>query len=476
MSKKLFTVLLLAVFVLAQFSMASAATVAGADITLTRDSEFLSAAAAAPWATATFDWTLGALPAGTTYYVDIYAREDSATYTNANCQNVATVNGGVAANGTFTYDFTGVVTANTEVYEFVMVVDDAGSCANDVAVEAADVVMHSAYVDGSAIDGFGAFPHDDFTVPGDFVACNAFEIWALGADNYATGTNPYSGFGSWNPKTTGTFATPAPVGADTSLLSWNFTFPATASGPWEMSINPEDAAGNMYDPTLAAPYTFYSTTPIASELEDCADFSDTAGHADEVYIRYLADLGLISGFADGTFGPDNTLTRAEASALIEISNGYDATTLPTSAPAGCDFTDVAATDWFAGWVWQACADGFMNGVGGGLFDPNNLLTRGQIVTVLNNVVDTGAANVNPGTHLWSGLLWGAFNDATNPYRTAAWSDVSLGAFYAEAVVESYGWGVADGTSATTFSPDQPVTRGEFAKMLYRALSYYWGGF
>ena len=31
-------------------------------------------------------------------------------------------------------------------------------------------------------------------------------------------------------------------------------------------------------------------------------------------------------------------------------------------------------------------------------------------------------------------------------------------------------GIADGTSETTFSPDQPVTRGEFAKMLYRALS------
>ncbi|MBK9603936.1 MAG: S-layer homology domain-containing protein [Anaerolineales bacterium] len=38
------------------------------------------------------------------------------------------------------------------------------------------------------------------------------------------------------------------------------------------------------------------------------------------------------------------------------------------------------------------------------------------------------------------------------------------------VIEAYGLGIADGTSETTFSPDQPVTRGEFAKMLYRALS------
>ena len=216
---------------------------------------------------------------------------------------------------------------------------------------------------------------------------------------------------------------------------------------------------------------------VPAELEDCATFSDISGSDYETYVRYLATLGLISGFADGTFGPDNTLTRAEASALIEISNGYDDTMLPTSAPAGCDFTDVAASDWFSGWVWQACDDGLMNGVGGGLFDPNNLLTRGQVVTILNNVATSYF--VNP-------ALFGGFIDTPNvlllqfptpayPYggygfRTAAWTDVSVGAFYAVPVQKAYGWGIAEGTSDTTFSPDQAATRGEFAKMLYRALS------
>ena len=63
--------------------------------------------------------------------------------------------------------------------------------------------------------------------------------------------------------------------------------------------------------------------------------------------------------------------------------------------------------------------------------------------------------------MWGGLF---------PLRSAAFSDVSLGAFYAVPVMQAYGWGVAEGTSDTTFSPDQAATRGEFAKMLYRALS------
>jgi hypothetical protein len=211
-------------------------------------------------------------------------------------------------------------------------------------------------------------------------------------------------------------------------------------------------------------------------LEDCVNFSDVAGDPNEVYIRYLADLGLISGFVDGTYGPEKTLTRAEASTLFEIANGYDETMLPPSAPTGCDFTDVSASDWFAGWVWQACADGFMNGIGGGLFDPNNLLTRGQVVTIMNNIANNLPTTPPTYTSYLDSiselnLIW----DFPPPYRyqrEAAWTDVAIGDYYAQGVIRGYGWGIVDGTSDDTFSPNAPITRSLFAKWLYRALSRY----
>jgi hypothetical protein len=209
-----------------------------------------------------------------------------------------------------------------------------------------------------------------------------------------------------------------------------------------------------------------------SEVKDCIGFSDTAGHVDEVYIRYLADLGLISGFPDGTFRPDNVLTRAEAAVLFEKANGYTAENLPTTAPTGCVFSDVNATDWFAGWIWQACKNSFMKGVGNGLFDPNNLLTRGQVATIMNNVAYYQPVPTTP---------WNSFLDTPNVLtakwtsvfpnvRKAAWTDVPANAYYADPIIRAYGLGVAEGTSETTFSPDQTITRGEFAKWLYRALS------
>ncbi|HMX19918.1 MAG TPA: S-layer homology domain-containing protein [Anaerolineales bacterium] len=469
MSKKVFTVLLLAVFMLAQFSIASAAQVT-ADGTLTGP-DFMPAGAGS---TVTLEWTATGLPAGT--YVDIYARlmGSGNTYDVLECNNVAFINGSSNGSGTFDYVFTGGGVygnpADGEYWEFLIAFDDAASCTTLPANANVDANFSaSSYVDGTALTGILAIPHEDFTAAGD-VACNTFEYWALASDSFglANPTDPYSGFGSWNAQTTGTFA-PAPIGAEDELLEWQITLPATATGTWVISIDPEDAAGNT---NVLGPYDFRNTAIQANEIEDCADFTDVAGHENEVYVRYLADLGLISGFADGSFGPDNTLTRAEAATLIEISNGYDATTLPTSAPAGCDFTDVAASDWFAGWVWQACADGFMNGVGGGMFDPNNLLTRGQIVTIFNNIYELGVGNLQPGSHMVVGLGLLAFFDTSPRFREAAWSDVSLGAYYAEPVVEAYSWGIVDGTSETTFSPDQAMTRGEFAKTLYRILAYY----
>jgi hypothetical protein len=295
-------------------------------------------------------------------------------------------------------------------------------------------------------------------------------MWALVSDNLGlTATDTYSGMGTWNQSVNGTFAPPAPLGPASDLLSWKYTFPATATRTWSFSFSPSDKVGNEW----AISYFRSALAIDPAELANCKDFSDTSGTDTEVYVRYLADLNLIAGNPDGTFRPDSTLTRAEASTLFEKANGfYDETALPTAPPsAACTFTDVLDTDWFARWVWQACKDGFMNGLGGGLFGPADLLTRGQIVTILNNVdvIGGGVAgtyldNVCPPYCTVLNSLWGW------RVRKTAWTDVTIGAFYAEPIQNAYGVGVAEGTGETTFSPDVPVTRGEFAKMLYRALS------
>ncbi|MBL0348153.1 S-layer homology domain-containing protein [Candidatus Villigracilis affinis] len=462
MSKKIFTVLLLVVFMLAQFSIASALVVAG-DASITAIPDFANAV------DVDVDWAVTGM-AGPSQNILIWSRiQNAVPVAYSTCYDVATIIGTSDASGTFTYTLP--VVLNGDVVEFLITVEST-NCAGAVAPLAAEVPMGETTVDSAAMVGlFSIPPYDGVAAFGSQpVACNNFELWALATDNWSpivpAGTG-YSGFGAWNPLVTGTFV-PAPIGANSSLLSWNFSIPSTATGAWSMSVNPEDASGNMG----VAAASFRTALAIAvGETDECVTFSDISGSDYETYVRYLATLGLISGFADGTFGPDTNLSRAEASTLIEISNGVSDTDpgfgTPPAAGSACDFSDVSATDWFAGWVWQACDDGYMNGVGGGLFDPNNLLTRGQIVTIMNNVA---LSAVVPGGFLATANVMQGPWGTPFPYRTAAWTDVSVGAFYAIPVVNAYGVGVAEGTSATTFSPDQAATRGEFAMMLYRALS------
>lgn len=464
MSKKVFTVLLLTVFLLTQFSMASAATVPGTG-TIT------SIPAFANNVSVDIGWSATGLT-GPTQNVLLWGKDTAApSYLSTDCYVIAPNAGAGNLSGIYSYPLAG--TGNGDVWDFTITVDSAVCAA--ASVPAATTVMGTLTIDGTAPYGFIANPPSLENVANLYdqhVSCNTFEMWGVASDSIYAAPFPYSGFKSWNTATTGTSAPPAPLGPDNSVLSWVTTIPATASGAWSFSTNPTDMVNKDWGIT----YFRDNITVTSGELADCANFTDTAGHDTETHIRYLADLGLIAGNPDGSFGVNNTLTRAEASALFEKANGKDASMLPVAPPsAACTFSDVSASDWFAGWVWQACADGFMNGLGGGLFGPADLLTRGQIVTIFNNIDVMGggtAGSFLDGGGMFNTVLNFEWNNWGAGYhlRPASFSDVPIGQFYTNPVQYAYAVGVADGTSATTFSPDQPVLRGEFAKMLYRALS------
>jgi hypothetical protein len=468
MSKKVFTILLLAVFMLAQFTSASAATLAGT-VTLATLPTFSDAF------NVDLDWSVTGMPGGATQNVFAWGRmqtNPAANYLPANCYLAASLPGVSGAAGTFTYNYN--FAFDQQAWEFTLTVDDAADC-NSATPPAVSSVMGSTFIDFWWLEGFIANPP---SLAPDFfsqlpVACNTFELWGVASDQVINtrptkaGFNPllgYSGFESWNQSVTGTFVPPAPLGPADALLSWVYTFPSTASGDWTFSVDPTDFAGNNWGTTYFR--DFLAISP--DELADCLSFSDTSGTDTEVYVRYMAQLDLAHGYLDGTFRPDSTLTRAEMAAFIELANGVKDTDplfgTPPSAGSSCNFSDVSTDDWFAGWVWQACADGYMIGLGGGLFGSNDSLTRGQVVTALENINIMGTGNGYLNTENVFQGEWG------NLYREALFADVSIGAFYALPVQHAYGVGVVEGTSETTFSPDQAILRGEFVKMMYRALS------
>ena len=104
---------------------------------------------------------------------------------------------------------------------------------------------------------------------------------------------------------------------------------------------------------------------------------------DSVYydaINVLSDHNIVRGYEDGTFRVDNNITRAEVVALVNRLQGLS----DEAAAAGGStvYTDVAATDWFAGDVNIATQKGFITGDGNGLFRPKNSVKYEEAVKML----------------------------------------------------------------------------------------------
>ncbi len=85
-----------------------------------------------------------------------------------------------------------------------------------------------------------------------------------------------------------------------------------------------------------------------------SQFTDTGGHwAEEIIVKW-SDLGLISGYGDGEFKPENGITRAEFVTLINQAFGYKEEQKES-------FSDVLETDWHWKQVQRAIEVGYISG-------------------------------------------------------------------------------------------------------------------
>ena len=93
-------------------------------------------------------------------------------------------------------------------------------------------------------------------------------------------------------------------------------------------------------------------------------------------LELLARYGMISGYGDGTFRPEQTITRAEFATLLS-----NALALPAGQPG--TFSDVEENAWYAPYVSALAARGFLSGYGDGTFRPEETITLEEMIAVLS---------------------------------------------------------------------------------------------
>ncbi|CAH1192893.1 hypothetical protein PAECIP111891_00457 [Paenibacillus allorhizoplanae] len=127
---------------------------------------------------------------------------------------------------------------------------------------------------------------------------------------------------------------------------------------------------------------------ISSSANHSLALNDIDSHWAKSVIEKLASAGVIAGYEDGTFRPDQTISREEM--VVILSRVVNLSKLDKDASKG-NLTDLAdASSYAVNQIKEAAEAGIINGKEEGIFDPHGNSTRSEALTVILN-----ALNLNP---------------------------------------------------------------------------------
>lgn len=190
---------------------------------------------------------------------------------------------------------------------------------------------------------------------------------------------------------------------------------------------------------LCIMFVFFA--PLSAQA---AAYSDLRGHWAAVDVVHADSLGLVAGYEDATFRPDNQVTRAEFVAFVNRAfTPEDATAPRTSA-----FTDVAADAWYSDTIRIAETAGLLKVYSDVRFEPNKAITRQEVAAILSAAMQSTAAASTPAP---------VFTD-----------EADIEAVYRDGVTDMNNRGLLAGYPDGSFKPLQPVSRAEAIVLLLRA--------
>ncbi|NPV72862.1 MAG: hypothetical protein HPY89_03505 [Pelotomaculum sp.] len=234
-------------------------------------------------------------------------------------------------------------------------------------------------------------------------------------------------------------------------LSWNYSTAAVNARPavllWDPVQNkwreqPAKVEGEGQARIISAAVWGFGKLVLVDDRRPPAVFKDTEGHWAASAISNLAGRGVINGFPDGTFGPAQTVTRAQFVAMLAAALQW---ATPESMPA---FKD-AVPAWAMPAVAAAVARGVISGYPDGTFAPDARITRSEMAVMICRALALEGAG---------GSL---------QYRDSA----AIPDFARDAVARASAAGLLQGSEGY-FRPWDGATRAEAAVVISRVLALW----
>ncbi|MEN6325447.1 MAG: S-layer homology domain-containing protein [Syntrophomonas sp.] len=217
--------------------------------------------------------------------------------------------------------------------------------------------------------------------------------------------------------------------------------------------------GKLDSDVVTFSYTIGENSPAKSDSETAVDMppqpeenpvqtgntinlNDIKNHWAQENIEQSVARGIVGGYPDGSFKPDNIVTRAEFVTMLVKAFGLDNS-------GGKIFTDTAG-HWAKDYITKATANGIVSGFDAATFGPNNQISREQMAVMITNAAKlTGAADELQ------------FIDNNS---ISGWSQ--------DAIASAIKNGVMKGCPGNKFNPQGGATRAEAVTVIINALNMH----
>ena len=231
-------------------------------------------------------------------------------------------------------------------------------------------------------------------------------------------------------------------GLGVNILAFNISKGKTINIAYIFKKGAVTSASTEIDESMVlAPFRVITTN---SDNIDGRPFSDISNTEFDEYIRHLHDVGITSGFSDGTFRPGNTLSRAEAAAMLSV-----ALNLKPDDSQSTKLKDVNS-HWGRKYINAVVNKGIMTGYSDKTFRPNNKITVAEVCTIISK----------------------SFSFKTKSQGT--FGKLKKNQWYSSYVQNIFNLKILtiEDSIYKNFSENGNISRGNFAMMLSRALSTF----
>ena len=178
--------------------------------------------------------------------------------------------------------------------------------------------------------------------------------------------------------------------------------------------------------------------PIDLDDSPGGAFDDDNGNVHEGAIEALAAAGVTNGTTATTFSPNALLTRGQIASLIDRALNLPDTAVDSFGDDDGNTHEAA--------INRLAAAGIANGTGPGTYEPNAPVTRGQLASLIDRALNLPDTAVD------------SFGDDNGNTHEAAINRLAAA-------------GIVNGTGPGTYEPNTPVTRGQAASIIARALGW-----